>query len=237
MDLKETGLLEMNINDHWYYASKAKAMTHLLKEVAPVKVLDVGAGSGFFSRYLLSNTDACEAWCVDTSYKTDFGECEAGKAVYYRRRVDKIDADLVLLMDVLEHVDKDVDLLKKYVDKVPSGSRFLISVPAFQLLWSGHDDFLEHKRRYTLKQVKGVVQNAGLEVKLGSYYFGMVFPIAALLRISQRTCSNKTPVRSQLTMHHPVVNKALKFICGLEVPFVRSNCMVGLTVFCLANKA
>ena len=183
MDLKEIDILGSDIEGHWYYHSKARAMMRLLEGSTPSKILDVGAGSGFFSRHLLKHSAAEEAWCVDISYDTDFDSYEAGKAVYFRRSIGSLKADLVLLMDVLEHVDDDVGLLKNYKNKVPRNSRFLISVPAFQFLWSGHDDFLDHKRRYTLDQLEKVVRNAGLKVKHGVYYFGMIFPIAATLRL------------------------------------------------------
>ena len=236
MDLKETDILDVDIATHWYYASKAKAMTHLLKETMPSRILDVGAGSGFFSRYLLAHTAAEEAWCIDISYGVDSDQSESGKVVHYRRSIDVVNADIVLLMDVLEHVDDDVALLKEYVSKVPHGSQFLITVPAFQFLWSGHDDFLEHKRRYTLKQLQEVVRIAGLDIKHGAYYFGMVFPIAMTIRLVQRVSSNRKTARSQLTKHHPVLNLVLKLLCYAELPFMNFNHIAGLTVFCLAAK-
>lgn len=235
MDLKETDILGPDIGQHWYYRSKARAMLHMLKGTSANTLLDVGAGSGFFSHHLLTHTTTAQAWCVDISYPTDSDASTAGKPVRYRRAVDSLDADLVLLMDVLEHVDDDVGLLKSYVDKVPSGSRFLITVPAFQFLWSGHDDFLEHKRRYTLKQLEAVVAQAGLQVQQGAYYFGLVFPIAAGLRLLQRRAS-KAPAKSQLSRHHPLVNGVLRSLCSLERPIMGANRIAGLTVFCLAQK-
>ncbi|AUM68772.1 class I SAM-dependent methyltransferase [Pseudomonas fluorescens] len=235
MDLKETDILGPDIGQHWYYRSKARAMLHMLKGTSANTLLDVGAGSGFFSHHLLTHTATAQAWCVDISYPADSDASTAGKPVRYRRAVDSLDADLVLLMDVLEHVDDDVGLLKSYVDKVPSGSRFLITVPAFQFLWSGHDDFLEHKRRYTLKQLETVVAQAGLQVQQGAYYFGLVFPIAAGLRLLQRRAS-KAPAKSQLSRHHPLVNGVLRSLCSLERPIMGANRIAGLTVFCLAQK-
>ncbi|BBP60950.1 methyltransferase domain-containing protein [Pseudomonas sp. St316] len=235
MDLKETDILGPDIGQHWYYRSKARAMLHMLKGTSANTLLDVGAGSGFFSHHLLTHTATAQAWCVDISYPADSDASTAGKPVRYRRAVDSLDADLVLLMDVLEHVDDDVGLLKSYVDKVPSGSRFLITVPAFQFLWSGHDDFLEHKRRYTLRQLETVVAQAGLRVQQGAYYFGLVFPIAAGLRLLQRKASG-APVKSQLARHHPLVNGVLRSLCSLERPIMGANRMAGLTVFCLAQK-
>lgn len=236
MDLKETDILGDDIERHWYYRSKAKAMMRLIEGDPAASILDVGAGSGFFSRHLLFNTAAKESWCVDTSYKADFAENHASKTIHYRRSVGAVNADLVLLMDVLEHVDNDVGLLKEYVDKVPSGCQFLISVPAFQFLWSGHDDFLDHKRRYTLNQLETTVRKAGLNVKRGCYYFGVVFPIAALLRLTQEIGGRNRTARSQLTKHFPVVNAILKSLCYAELPLMRLNRIAGLTVFCLAEK-
>lgn len=236
MDLKETDILGDDIDNHWYYKSKAKATTRLLEGVCATRILDVGAGSGFFSRYLLSNTVARESWCVDTSYKSDFDENQASKIMHYRRSVGVVNADLVLFMDVLEHVDNDVELLKEYVDKVPRGCQFLISVPAFQFLWSGHDEFLDHKRRYTLNQLEATAREASLNIKRSSYYFGGVFPIAALLRLTQAIGGRNTAARSQLSKHSPIVNGILKLICYSELPIMRFNRLAGLTAFCLAEK-
>ena len=235
MDLKETDILGSSIDQHWYYASKAAATTRMLGNTPVTRILDVGAGSGFFSHHLLRHSAAREAWCVDISYDQDSDATAAGKPVHYRRGIDSVDADLVLLMDVLEHVDDDVGLLKAYVDKVPSGSRFLMTVPAFQFLWSGHDEFLEHKRRYTLAQLETVARDAGLNVKQGAYYFGLVFPIAATLRLLPKG-AQPSPPRSQLKQHHPLVNTVLKTLCSVELPFMGANRLAGLTVFVLAQK-
>ena len=235
MDLKETDILGSSIDQHWYYASKAAATTRLLGSTPFKKILDVGAGSGFFTHHLLSHSSASEAWCVDISYDADSDASTAGKPVHYRRAIDTVDADLVLLMDVLEHVEDDVGLLKAYVDKVPSGSRFLMTVPAFRFLWSGHDEFLEHKRRYTLAQLETVARAAGLTVQQGTYYFGLVFPIAATLRLLPKG-AQPSPPRSQLKQHHPLVNTLLKTLCNIELPFMKANRLAGLTVFVLAQK-
>jgi SAM-dependent methyltransferase len=236
VDLKETDILGDTIGRHWYYRSKAKAMTQLLGCANVSTILDVGAGSGFFSRHLLAQTSAKDAWCVDISYDFDFDTSEAGKPLYFRRSIDTVNADLVLLMDVLEHVDDDVGLIKHCIEKVRPGTLFLISVPAFQFLWSGHDVFLEHKRRYKLSQIESVVRQAGLTVNHGSYYFGAVFPIAAAIRMVGNLffSSNEQP-HSQLKQHKPVVNGMLTGICEAEQALMMHNRLAGLTAFCLAE--
>ena len=235
MDLKEIDILGDRIGSHWYYRSKAKAVGKMLGQNKTSIILDVGAGSGFFSKYLLDHSAATEAWCVDISYDQDSDAVEANKPIHYRRNIESVDADLVLLMDVLEHVDDDVGLLKEYAAKVPKGTFFLISVPAFRFLWSGHDVFLEHRRRYTLPQIESVVESAGLTVEKGAYYFGAVFPLAATLRMAGNALQKGAqPPHSQLKNHHPVVNEVLAALSHAELFLLRHNRFAGLTAFCLA---
>jgi len=236
VDVKEIDLLGENIATHWYYRSKAKAITKLLSGRRAQRILDVGAGSGFFSRYLLSESGALEAWCVDTSYDEDRDSSQAGKPLHFRRTIDSAPADVVLLMDVLEHVGDDVGLLREYAAKVPDTATFLISVPAFQWLWSAHDVFLEHKRRYTLSQITHVAERAGLCVERGVYYFGAVFPIAVATRVLERAFNRgeKQP-KSQLKKHNPFVNGILESLCQMELAALKHNRLAGLTAFCLAR--
>lgn len=237
MDIKEIDILGDKIGGHWYYRSKAKAMTRLLDQVKISTILDVGAGSGFFSRYLLAQSTAKDAWCVDIIYGSDSDVMAAGKPVHFRRSIASINADLVLLMDVLEHVDDDIGLLKDYASKVPPRTLFLISVPAFQFLWSGHDVFLEHKRRYKLSQIESVAELAGLTVKQGAYYFGAVFPIAVIIRmLGKLFCKNLQQPRSQLKQHHAEVNEMLAALSYVELPLIKYNRLAGLTAFCLAES-
>ena len=233
MDLKEIQILGDGIGEHWYYRSKARAVQRLLRPAAIGTILDVGAGSAFFSRQLLAQTSATEAWCVDTSYEMDSDAEAAGKALHFRRMLEPVAADLVLLMDVLEHVDDDRGLLRACMEQVPKGCRFLITVPAFQFLWSGHDVFLEHRRRYTLPGLEAVVAAAGLKVRCGVYYFGAVFPLAAMVRLLR---GNDGPARSHLSRHHPLTNALLATVCEAECHVMRWNRLAGLSVFCVAEK-
>jgi SAM-dependent methyltransferase len=164
MDIKEEGLIKGDIAKHWYYRAKLAALHRMLAQRDPTLILDVGAGLGFFSGSLLESTNAWAATCVDPGYPEDRDEERIGKPLFFRRSVDQSDADLVLLMDVIEHVEDDVGLVREYVNKVAPGTRFIATVPAFMWLWSGHDVFLEHVRRYTLPRIERVLQAGGLTV-------------------------------------------------------------------------
>jgi SAM-dependent methyltransferase len=233
MDLKEEDILGADIARHWYYRSKAAALRRAVAAIKPRHLLDVGAGSGFFSRHLLAETGAQSALCVDIGYDRDRDAEAAGKPMRFRRDCERTGCDLVLMMDVLEHVDDDRGLLRHYAAKVPSGAHFLVTVPAFRFLWSGHDVFLEHKRRYRLGEIEAAMRDAGLEIVNGAYYFGLVFPLAAAVRLATRS---RPEPRSSLKKHGALANGLLSAICSAELPLFRINRLAGLSAFVLAQK-
>jgi 2-polyprenyl-3-methyl-5-hydroxy-6-metoxy-1,4-benzoquinol methylase len=233
MDLKEEDILGTGIGRHWYYRSKAAALRRMVEPVGPQRLLDVGAGSGFFSRHLLTQGGAKSALCVDIGYQRERDETVDGKPVLYRRDCGAADCDLVLMMDVLEHVDDDVGLVRHYASKVPSGAHFLVTVPAFRLLWSGHDVFLDHKRRYTLPEIEKTLRGAGLTIMKGAYFFGLIFPLAAAVRLALR---GDTRPRSSLSKQGALANAVLTAACSAELPLFPLNRLAGLSAFVLARK-
>jgi len=112
------------------------------------------------------------------------------------------------MIDVLEHVDDDVGLLRDYVRRAEPGTRFLISVPAFQFLWSSHDEFLEHRRRYRLSDLRQTVEAAGLAPLRMRYFFGLLFPAAAAMRLAEKKNQDGAPA-SQLKSAPDWLNKSL----------------------------
>jgi len=230
MDVKEEELLAGTVGDHWYYRSKRLALDSILRGIPFRRVLDVGAGSAIFSKHLLDGT-AESATCVDPAYPEERSEAYNSGVIRFVREIAPGDADLVLLMDVLEHVDDDVGLIRSSLAGAAPGAFVLISVPAFQSLFSAHDRFLEHRRRYSIRSLEAVVEAAGLTVVSTRYFFAMILPLVAAVRVLQRN----GPPRSSLTVHTPFVNAMLTFAHRAEIPFFRYNRIGGLSVFCLAR--
>ena len=236
MDLKEEHLLGDGVADHWYYRAKLLALLSAIDGLDTGGIVDVGAGSGFFSRALLERTAAREATCVDPNYPEDHEEIVAGKPLRFRRHLDTVPGNLVLMMDVIEHVPDDRALVVEYVEKAASGTRFLVTVPAFMWLWSGHDVFLEHYRRYTLKQLEGVLESAGLRIERGHYYYGAVLPAVAAVRGWKRLTAPNAPPGSDMRNEAGPVNALLYAASALEVGAMRWNRLGGTTAFALAVK-
>ncbi|WP_237214819.1 class I SAM-dependent methyltransferase [Falsiroseomonas oryziterrae] len=239
MDLKETAILGEDIEQHWYFRAKRAALLQLVAGLGARRVLDVGAGSGFFARALLERTAIAEATCLDPFYASDRDETVEGKPLRFRRAAAPGDADLIVMMDVLEHVEDDLDLLAEHAGAAAPGTDVLISVPALRWMWSGHDVFLEHHRRYTLEDVTQLTRAAGLEVVRGMYFFAGVLPFAMLARAPDligRVRGQPVVARSGLRRHSRPVNALLGALCRLELPLMARNRTIGLSVFMHARK-
>jgi hypothetical protein len=230
LDVKEEKTLGDVLVGHWYYRSKGLALDAMLRGQSFRAVLDIGAGSGIFSKQLLQ-AGAESAICIDPAYQEERRELFNGKPIRFLRQIGSEKCDLILLMDVLEHVDDDVALIRSALVGAAEHAYVLITVPAFQRLFSAHDIFLEHKRRYTLRQVEGMVRAAGLELLSTRYFFAFLLPIAATLRLLRQ----QSEAKSDLKEHSKLVNLMLCWLHHLELPFFRFNRIGGLTIFCLAR--
>jgi SAM-dependent methyltransferase len=240
MDLKEYEILGAEIDSHWYYVAKGRAMRSFVKDSQVKEVLDVGAGSGVFARQLLSAGICRHAVCVDPAYTTEFMETNTTEKITFVRDMPSPSAELVLMMDVLEHVDDDAALLRQYTEHLGNDGQVLISVPAFEYLWSGHDVFLEHRRRYTRETLQATVDKAGLRVVRCRYFFGLLFPGVATARwlLSRRFAAGKTEAKSALREYPWLINQALILLHDVErATLFHINCSAGLTLFCLARRA
>jgi 2-polyprenyl-3-methyl-5-hydroxy-6-metoxy-1,4-benzoquinol methylase len=239
MDLKEEDILGDKIRDHWYYISKGRAMRIFLGDMKIPEVLDVGAGSGIFSRQLMDEGLCDRAVCLDPNYPKEKTECHNGKQIHYVKSIEKSSQKLILMMDVLEHVPDDVALLKKYVDSMEVGGHILITVPAFQFLWSGHDVFLEHYRRYTIKMIEAVVKKAGMTPVKSRYFFASLFPAIAAIRLCKKVFFDRAALKAQseLKLYPDWLNTALITVHDIERrTFFCLNKFFGLSVFCLCRK-
>lgn len=210
MDLKELDLVDPSV--HWYYQAKLAGIQAMVasQTSSGIRIVDVGAGSGFFSLAIAEELSDATVTCVDPHYP-DHALREDGPIRFVRTMSDP-SADLYLFIDVLEHVDDDLALLLDYVRAAPEGALVVISVPAFQSLWSGHDVFLEHRRRYRLREVEDLAQKAGLRVRNSRYLFGSIFPVAWLLRRVKRSREAKSDMKAS----SPAVNRVLTRLLTME---------------------
>jgi SAM-dependent methyltransferase len=122
----------------------------------PHRILDVGAGDGWFAGELsLDMAGTAEIVCWDINYRS--ADLDADLPAGVIRTADEPEGvfDLVLLLDVIEHVEDDAGFLDGAIlPHVDERSLVLVSVPAYQRLYSSHDDALAHHRRYSPSRLR-----------------------------------------------------------------------------------
>jgi hypothetical protein len=227
MDLKETDAVDPS--SHWYYQSKLAVIGETVERHSPRvrTLLDVGAGAGYFAGALAERWRLASAVCVDPNYAEPRREAPP---LTFVRTYDGPGADLLLFTDVLEHVDEPDALLREYTDRLAAPATVVITVPAFQALWSAHDVFLEHRRRYRLHEVVDLARGVGLEVLETRYLFAAIFPLAFLVRRLRRGGAPRSDMRPV----PPVLNALLLRLVRLEHWLLRQR-VCGLTAMVVAR--
>lgn len=227
MDLKE--LNRVNPESHWYYQAKLVGILKLIKQsgMKPMSLVDVGSGSGFFGRSIQNELAIPKLFCIDTNYIEEWSE----PGIYFKKSSSGCNADLYLFIDVLEHVVEDRALLKEYYDKAPSKSIFIITVPAFMSLWSGHDVYLEHVKRYRVEELQFLILQLEATTLNKGYFFSSIFPIAWIVR--KLKLSDKKDSNMRETSRP--INAILKFVTKLEHKWTR-NQLFGLSAYISFKK-
>ena len=98
--------------------------------------------------------------------------------------------ELIVMLDVLEHIENDSECLKVLRNWLKDSGNLLITVPAYQFLWTCHDELHHHKRRYTVGHLKQLLDNSGWHIKYISYFNFFLFPVALIERIKQKSQEN-----------------------------------------------
>ena len=150
----------------------------------PLLVLDVGAGDGYLARSLLTRLPGgSQVVCFDPMYSDQHLARAAAAPTpglsFARERPDRR-FDLVLLLDVVEHVPDDRAFLSEIVaNALAPGGSALVSVPAWMSLFSGHDLALGHHRRYRPAELRSLMDAAGLALaRSGGLFHSLLLPRA-----------------------------------------------------------
>jgi len=122
-------------------------------------------------------------------------------------------ADIILAMDVLEHIKEDHTALKEWRNTLKPDGLLLITVPAFQHLWSSHDIFLGHYKRYNNKSLNDLANSAGLEVVKMHYIFSFIYPLVYFLR---KCLPRNFKSNGDLKKSNHIINSILTFMGYLE---------------------
>jgi SAM-dependent methyltransferase len=153
----------------------------------PRRILDVGAGDGWFAGELSREmAEGSEIVCWDVNYRSADLAADLPDGVIRTADAPEGTFDLALLLDVIEHIDDDAGFLDTAVlPHVAERSLVVVSVPAYQRLFSSHDDALAHRRRYSPRRLHELLAPR-FEVLARGGLFASLLPVRAAALARER---------------------------------------------------
>ena len=236
MDLRET--LKKGGRHPWEI-SRADMLARVVGRIvknARAGIADIGAGDMYFDERLLEILPAAKITAVDICYDEKVKKPGIAIARDIRELPDN-SQDVVIMMDVLEHAADDSALLRAAARKLRPASAageglIVITVPAFQCLWSPKDDFVGHHRRYTSRTLAAAVKRAGLRpVKMQYYYSGLV-PARIVEKLLKRR--NDNDVGAWNWSEGSFVTRIVRFVLNADFMMNKILSKLGLSLFGLS---
>lgn len=193
MDLRETE--QTTTNRHPWELARSKALREIILSYRTLgagdRVLDLGCGDGFLIDALcppsVAEIDALDIHLTDEQM-VSFAAVRP-RVRFSNTTLPLVDKgyQLITLFDVLEHVEDDAAFLKEMVSRFASRDALIFcTVPAFNSLYSAHDSFLKHYRRYHLSGLSQLLERSGLRVGHAGYLFASLLPIRAMSVVMEK---------------------------------------------------
>lgn len=193
MNPEEYGRMHALETQYWWFVGRRAIISNLLRETVPhlhrksVHLLDIGCGTGANLPMLAEAVgEGGEVLGLDFSpLALEFARnhlhlsnvvLSQGDAL--RLPVQDASCDIVTMLDVLEHLSDDARALSEVNRVLRPGGALVLSVPAYQHLWSAHDEALHHFRRYEKVQLARVLRQGGFRVWRLSFAMSLMPPIA-----------------------------------------------------------
>lgn len=223
--------------EHWWFRSKATFVSLCIRERAPTRgwLVDVGAGSGGVSALL--------GWDPEQTVVLEGNLALVGEASRRHALVPIVSdaaavpvassvAEIVCLLDVIEHLTDPVSALREAGRILKGDGRLIVNVPAHPRLWSAADEVLGHARRYTRRSLRHDMEHAGLEVEWMSHIFSW---LAVPVWLKRRAMPANDP-QLGLDVASPLLDRVSMLLTRLEWEVVsRVSLPIGTSILCVAR--
>lgn len=246
MEKQEYYLMHKLQNKHWWFLGKKKIFLYFWNRYVGqttnknIRILDIGCGDGSYINSInqqgFKNTTgidfAPEAinFCLQDHLKNiKMVDIENGLGF-----IKDQSYEVVLMLDSLEHIENDQLTLSEVNRVLKPGGLCFINVPAYPFLWSYHDKYLHHKRRYLKSQLTQKACRQGLGIKKITYTNIFILPIVVVIRIIKRLTNSHA---SDTIKTNPFLNSFLKSLYGAEIALLKlSSLPAGLSLFAILQK-
>ncbi len=194
MDLRESNALNSKVVSRhpWELARLEVVYDIFSKNMPPVEnstIIDIGCGDTFFVERFSEHFPSVNFIAVDTAFSaqmiSNYQRKLQEKKIQLFDSLDKAQGAItspvsaVFLFDVVEHIEYDHAFLKDLASRkfMNAETRLLITVPAFQPLFTSHDVFLGHFRRYNNASLKSLMNESGFTaLKTGYFFTSLIAP-------------------------------------------------------------
>jgi SAM-dependent methyltransferase len=227
--------------EHWWFVARRRILQDqiaLLRLPPGARVLDAGCGPGG-NLAMLSQFGQLDAFELDDGAR-QIASARGGIEVQSGKLPGDIgfepdSFDLITALDVIEHIEADLESVQALAKLLRPGARLIITVPAYRWLWSEHDDRHHHKRRYTRPAVRRLAEEAGLVVEKCSHFNTILFPLIVGIRFLKKLAG--VADKPDDDMPSPFLNIALERIFGAErFPLRYVSLPFGVSILCIARR-
>jgi SAM-dependent methyltransferase len=225
---------------HWWYRARRKVLADLIRRTvcppANARILEIGCGTGH-NLPMLSGFGEVDAVELDEGARA-LAEARLGKPVMAdplpeMRGVPDAHYDMIGAFDVIEHIVDDRAALAAVASKLKPGGKLVMTVPAHQWMWSGHDVINHHQRRYSRRGLRALIGESPLKLEKIGYLNSLLFPIAVAQRFVSKVRGSDG---SGLGVPPAPLNAALEAVFAAERHLIgRVPLTPGLSLFAVAS--
>src|SRR6478609_8816267 len=206
---------------HWWYRGRRKVLERVIDDLrlpARAEILDAGCGSGRnmveLARHGVVTGVELSQTSVRLARERGAGEVIEGSVLDMPFEAGRF--DLAASLDVIEHLEDDLAALREMRRVVKPGGALLVTVPAYQWLWSGHDEINHHHRRYNRRTLLAAAHSAGWHRERIAHFNSLLLPVAIMLRALERFKPSTTKSSLDLWVPPAPLNWALRQPLNLE---------------------
>ncbi len=226
---------------HWWFVVRRKLLKSILSSIdVPINclTLDIGCGTGSNLKTLVSmglNVIGLDQSIYPLTLIRKKWAFPLLAGDLNKLPIKTKSLGLVIAMDVLEHLDDDLNGIREPYRVLNKGGMLLLTVPAFKALWGTQDVVTGHKRRYSRREIMEKLKEENFNILKSSYFnFFLFFPILFARRIVHLL---GLKIGSENEINSPLINFFLKIIFSLEIYILKYFTFpFGVSVFCLAQK-
>src|SRR4029453_12496149 len=224
---------------HWWYRARRPVLAALIRRLPPppqnTNILKNGCGTGTNLAMLeqFGHVDALE---LDEEVRS-VAETRLGRPVMSSPLPDLAGVpahhyDLIGAFDVVEHIDDHQAVLRSVASRLKKGGKLVVTVPAHPWMWSAHDVVNHHKRRYSKRALRRLIEASPLRLETIGYFNSLLFPLA----IARRLSPMRERADDELSLPPKPLNAALERAFATERHLVgRLPLPPGLSLFAVAS--